>query len=223
MHVRSSQIARLEIAHKGNSNQQRQRQHNQHWYKNKFEMLEHEHDDSGYKYSPRLGIQHKPKLNASTTYCSYLYAVWMKDGIGAILFWLTIMMLLFKNFPQDEPIIIIIFDNRQIELHYHTHHGQDVIHRDLAIFAIWWAVTKMMRLWQANKCQRRDYSQKETQWVLFTLSILLSNIKHPLLYFYFIFCTVVSFQKNFATSVSSKPPPPPPPRPSFVVSNVVCC
>lgn len=30
------------------------------------------------------------------------------------------MMLLFKNFPQDEPIIIIIFDNRQIELHYHT-------------------------------------------------------------------------------------------------------
>lgn len=119
MHVRSSQIARLEIAHKGNSNQQRQRQHSQHWYKNKFEMLEHEHDDSGYKYSPRLGIQHKPKLNASTTYCSYLYAVWMKDGIGAILFWLTIMMLLFKNFPQDEPIIIIIFDNRQIELHYH--------------------------------------------------------------------------------------------------------
>lgn len=187
-------------------------------------MLEHEHDDSGYKYSPRLGIQHKPKLNASTTYCSYLYAVWMKDGIGAILFWLTIMMLLFKNFPQDEPIIIIIFDNRQIELHYHTHHGQDVIHRDLAIFAIWWAATKMMRLWQANKCQRRDYSQNETQWVLFTLSILLSNIKHPLLYFYFIFCTVVSFQKNFATSVSSKPPPPPPPpRPSFVVSNVVCC
>lgn len=33
---------------------------------------------------------------------------------------LTIMMLLFKNFPQDEPIIIIIFDNRQIELHYHS-------------------------------------------------------------------------------------------------------
>lgn len=147
----------------------------------------------------------------------------MKDGIGAILFWLTIMMLLFKNFPQDEPIIIIIFDNRQIELHYHTHHHQYVIHRDLAIFAIWWAATKMMSC--SKQISAKDeiiHRKKRSECSLHSrFSCRTSNIRF--LYYYFIFCTVLSFSKELChfgiiktTTTTTK-------TSLFVVSNVVCC
>lgn len=93
---------------------------------------------------------------------------------------LTIIMLLFKNFPQDEPIIIIIFDNRQIEVQ-HTYCVADCRYDMLG--------QPIIRC-TLNKCQRPNCSLHS-----FWLSCWTLNIR-SCIHNVFFFCILSSFQRS---------------------------